>query len=95
MKQSLIKKLCCPFDKEALELTVFSKDTEENILEGLLTCLHCKRYYPIAYGVPIMTPDEYRELPLETPLLQRWKGQLKGSHMENFRLLPHSSEERK
>ncbi len=88
MKPSLIKKLCCPFDKEDLELKVFVNDTEENILEGMLTCSHCKRYYPIAYGVPIMTPDEYRELPLETPLLKRWEHQLKDKHTEGFRLLP-------
>jgi uncharacterized protein len=87
MKQSLIKKMCCPFDKRDLELKVFAKDTEENIMEGVLTCSHCKRYYPIAYGVPIMSPDEYRELSLEKPLLERWASQLKDSHTEGFRLL--------
>jgi uncharacterized protein len=87
MKQSLIKKMCCPFDKEDLELKIFAKDTEENILEGILTCSHCKRYYPIAYGVPIMSPDEYRERNLETPLLERWESQLKESSIEGFRLL--------
>lgn len=87
MKPSLIKKLCCPLDKEELELTVFAKDTEDNILEGMLTCSHCKRYYPIAYGVPILSPDEYRELNLEKPLLERWKSQIKDSYTEGFRLL--------
>lgn len=87
MKPSLIKKLCCPFDKEELELAVFAKDTDANILEGMLTCSHCKRYYPIAYGVPIMSPDEYRELKFEKPLLERWKSQIKDSYTEGFRLL--------
>ena len=87
MKQSLIKKMCCPFDKEDLELKIFAKDTEENIMEGMLTCSHCKRYYPIVYGVPIMSPDEYRELSLEKPLLERWKSQLTDSSTEGFRLL--------
>ncbi len=92
MKQSLIKKLCCPFDKANLDLNVFAKDKEENILEGMLTCPNCKRYYPIAYGVPIMTPDEYREKPLETPLLQRWQRELKGSQITGFKLLTEGNE---
>lgn len=87
MKPSLIKKLCCPIDKEDLELKVFAKDTEDNILEGMLSCSYCKRYYPIAYGVPIMLPDEYREMNLEKPLLERWEMQLKDSYIEGFRLL--------
>lgn len=87
MKPSLLKKLCCPFDKEELALTVFAKDTEDTILEGMLTCSHCKRYYPIAYGVPILSPDEYRELNLERPLLERWKSQIKDGYTEGFRLL--------
>ena len=87
MSPSLIKKLCCPFDKQDLELNVFVKSTDENIIEGMLTCPHCKRYYPIAYGVPIMTPDEYRESGLETPLLERWEDKLNGNNAEGFRLL--------
>ena len=94
MKPSLVKKLCCPFDKEELDVKIFVKDTEENIIEGLLTCPHCKRYYPIAYGVPIMTPDEYRELSLEAPLLKRWEYQLEDNHTEGFRLLTNHSEEK-
>lgn len=89
MRQSLIRKLCCPFDKEDLELKIFVKDTEENIIEGILTCTLCKRYYPIAYGVPIMTPDEYRQQSLETPFLKRWENQLEGNSTEGFRLLIH------
>ena len=91
MKKTLINKLCCPFDKEELELKIFGQDTDENILEGLLTCTHCKRYYPIAYGVPIMTPDEYRQAPLETPLLQRWQHHFKELPTENFRLMEENS----
>lgn len=93
MKQSFVNKLCCPFDKENLELKVFAKDTDENIIEGMLTCAHCKRYYPIAYGIPIMTPDEYRERSLETPLLERWQHGLGYTHTEGFKLLPVPAEQ--
>lgn len=75
-------------DKQELELKVFVTDTEQHILEGMLTCSHCKRYYPIIHGVPIMSPDEYREFALEAPVLKKWQAQLKGRVTENFQLLP-------
>lgn len=71
MKQSLLSKLACPFDKCDLSIKVFKKDHEE-ILEGILTCKHCQRYYPIIYGIPIMSPDEYREISYELPLIEKW-----------------------
>lgn len=84
MKIETIKKLCCSFDKADLELTVISKDVQENILEGMLFCNECKRIYPIVSGIPIMSPDEYREFRLEQPLLQRWT---ENKVSENFRLM--------
>ena len=73
MKQKTIEKLCCPFDKSDLQLLVFSKDIEHNVLEGMLTCTSCRRKYPIVYGVPIMAPDEYRQPTLEQSILERWQ----------------------
>lgn len=73
MQLKTIEKLCCPFDKQDLALQVLAKDTDENILEGILSCTHCLRKYPIVYGVPIMAPDEYRQIPLEQPVMERWK----------------------
>lgn len=90
MRQSTIDKLCCPFDKADLQLQVISKDLEENILEGILSCNQCKRYYPIVKGVPIMSPDEYREYKLEQPLLNNWQEHLQNRQVEHFRLLPQS-----
>ena len=72
MQRKLLEKLCCPFDKGELEITVFNEDENGEILEGLLTCAICNRYYPIIYSIPIMSPDEYRELQLELPALGRW-----------------------
>lgn len=72
MRPSLLEKLCCPQDKHALELQIFAKKDNGDILEGLFTCPECKRYYPIIYGIPIMTPDEYREKALEAPMLEKW-----------------------
>ena len=87
MRLQTIEKLCCPFDKNDVQLTTITKDIGENILEGFLTCEKCKRIYPIVKGVPIMNPDEFRELDLEKPLLEHWKKHLKGKSVENFRLI--------
>lgn len=87
MKTKTLKKLCCPFDKKDVNLTVISKDTEENVLEGFLNCTHCKRIYPIIKGIPVMSPDEYREYKLEQPLLDSYNAYLKGKSIENFRLV--------
>lgn len=89
MRLETIKKLCCSFDKADLQLTVVSKDTQENILEGILLCKECKRIYPIVSGIPIMSPDEYREFRLEQPLLQRWTN---GKVSDNFRLVENGPE---
>lgn len=71
MKISLLEKLVCPFDKQDLFVKIIKQDAT-NISEGILTCSSCKRYYPIVYGIPIMSPDEYREIELEMPILERW-----------------------
>lgn len=83
MKKAFFKKLCCPFDKSDLEIKVIKEGSQE-ILEGLMTCTSCGRYYPIVHGIPIMSPDEYREPALETPILERWG--LEKGEVTNFRL---------
>lgn len=89
MKPKTINKLCCPFDKSDLKLTVITKSIDENIIEGFLTCQECKRLYPIIKGIPIMSPDEYREFKLERPVLERWKVNLKGIKGENLQTPDH------
>lgn len=82
MKLALLEKLACPVDKGELKLKTFV-EKEDAVQEGLLTCRICGRYYPIVYGVPIMSPDEYRERALEEPILKRWGLQLSD---KNFKL---------
>jgi uncharacterized protein YbaR (Trm112 family) len=71
MRLSFFEKLVCPFDKQELTLKIVKHD-DDNVIEGLMTCETCKRYYPIVHGVPIMSPDEYREKQLELPILEKW-----------------------
>ncbi|MGZ3754356.1 MAG: Trm112 family protein [Mucilaginibacter sp.] len=73
MRLKTIEKLCCPFDKADLDLKVLVKDTTQNVIEGILTCTTCKRKYPIVFGVPIMAPDDYRQIELEAPIMEKWK----------------------
>ncbi len=86
MRKSTINKLCCPFDKSDLTLNIIAKDLEDNILEGVLVCDTCKRYYPIIKGIPIMNPDEYREVRLEQPVVERWQKDLPQMIVKDFRL---------
>lgn len=85
MKTETIDKLCCPFDKNDLELHTILQDVDKNIIQGLLTCKQCNRYYPIIHGIPIMNPDEFREFKLEQPLINSWQN-LESSQLINFRL---------
>lgn len=85
MKRNLLNRLCCPFDKSDLEIKIFKETEEQEIIEGILTCACCQRYFPIIYGIPIMTPDQYRENSLELPTLKRWGLEL-DAEWKSFRL---------
>lgn len=78
MTPSLLDKLACPMDKQDLTLQVFLKDTAGNIIEGMLHCARCNRHYPIIYGLPILSPDEYREPVLENNITRHWPQELPG-----------------
>lgn len=86
MKLTTLNKLCCPFDKADLSLQIIAQDLQENVHEGLLICKTCNRYYPIVKGIPIMSPDEYREFKLEQPLIESWQSHLPGMKFKNHRL---------
>lgn len=73
MTKDLFRKLACPYDKAApLTLSVFRIAGEE-IVQGLLECPTCERYFPIIGKVPVLLPDEYRDPKLEMPFLLQWR----------------------
>jgi len=86
MRIETIKKLCCPFDKSDLTLRIITEDEENNILEGILSCAVCNRVYPIVSGIPIMSPDEYRDFKLEQPMLEKWEKLLNGKQEKEFKI---------
>jgi uncharacterized protein YbaR (Trm112 family) len=60
MKEDLMDILCCPLDKEELELAVEERD-EEEIVTGRLTCTDCGETYPIEDGIPNLLPPDMRD----------------------------------
>lgn len=86
MKIKTIDKLCCPFDKADLKLDIIEQTLEEDVRLGSLTCTQCRRFYPIISGIPIMNPDEYRDLKIESIYYKYLKLEESNRKVENFRL---------
>jgi len=64
--------LACPIDKHyPLELYIFEEKDE--IVEGLIVCPKCARWYPIRDEIPEMLPDELRKENEDLPFLRKWK----------------------
>lgn len=87
MDKNTLKKICCPFDKADLTLYTIEKNIEDKTIFGYLNCTNCQRIYPIISGVPIMTPDEYRDKTFEENLYKLLKNHIGKKRIENFRLL--------
>ncbi len=84
MTQKTISKLCCPFDKNDLELTKIIHEISGEVIEGFLICQQCNHIFPIIKGIPILIPDEYRDHNLEENFYQRWKSYFKNRMVKNF-----------
>ena len=64
--------LACPICKHyPLDLQVFEE--KEDIVEGLIICTSCKRWYPIIDEIPHMLPDELRDGKDDLPFIKKWK----------------------
>ena len=76
MKKQLMNILICPFDKYAdLDLIGFETNNS-NVNSGILYCTKCIRYYPIINGIPIMVPDNQRNLIYESNFLSKWTNKI-------------------
>jgi len=60
VKESLLDIVCCPLDKEELDLEVDEREDGE-VLAGTLTCTECGEAYPIEDGIPNLLPPDMRE----------------------------------
>ena len=74
MKKRLMDILACPMDKHyPLDLHVFEE--KEEIVEGMLVCQKCMRWYPIMDEIPQLLPDDLRERKPELAWLAKWQKQ--------------------
>lgn len=72
MKKKLMEILACPIDKYyPLELHIFEE--KEEVVEGLIVCPKCLRWYPIKDEIPEMLPDELRDEKEEVEFLKKWR----------------------
>ncbi len=76
MKRKLLDILACPIDKHyPLEMLEFNTNGEI-IVDGVLLCTECKRYYPIIDEIPVMLPDDLRSKSEDIGFLNKWKEHL-------------------
>ena len=76
MQRRLLDILACPIDKHyPLELLEFSLRGDV-IVEGVLICQACGRYYPIIDEIPVMLPDNLRNMKEDISFLQKWSQKL-------------------
>ena len=92
MTKELLEKLCCPMDKHDLDISIINEGENGEILEALMSCPECERYFPVIYGIPILIPDEYRDESLEKPLLKKWDENYELG-ISNYRLKSGGKEE--
>jgi uncharacterized protein YbaR (Trm112 family) len=71
LKRKLMEILACPIDKHhPLDLHVFDEKSE--VVEGIITCSECNRFYPIIDEIPHMLPDNLRSKDEDLKFLKKW-----------------------
>ena len=77
--------LACPIDKhyplELYEITTREDDYSGQektkvIIDGVLFCSKCFRFYPVVEEIPVLLPDELRERQNDIGFLQKWRDKL-------------------
>jgi len=82
VQRKLLDILACPIDKHyPLELMEF-RLRDEIIVDGVLLCAQCKRFYPIIDEIPVMLPDGLRNRGEDLEFLRRWKARLPESVLD-------------
>ena len=76
MNKKMMEMLACPIDKH-FPLEIFESNSKEQIiLEGVIYCSKCSRFYPIIEEIPIMLPDELRNKDQDIEFLKRNQSKL-------------------
>ncbi len=83
MQRKLLDILACPIDKHyPLELLEFNVK-DPIIVDGVLLCDKCARYYPIIDEIPVMLPDDLRSKKEDMEFLNKWKSKLPRSVVDS------------
>lgn len=77
MQRKLLDILACPIDKHyPLELVELGLRGSDVIVDGVLVCPECGRYYPIMEEIPVMLPDNLRNRKEDLGFLEKWSSKL-------------------
>jgi uncharacterized protein YbaR (Trm112 family) len=77
VRRKLLDILACPIDKHyPLRLLEFSAKEPDVVVDGVLLCDACDRFYPIIDEIPVMLPDELRSRKEDTEFLAKWKDRM-------------------
>jgi uncharacterized protein len=76
VQRKLLDILACPIDKHyPIELLEFNASGDV-IVDGVLLCSECGRYYPIVEEIPVMLPDNLRNKKEDLAFLEKWGSRL-------------------
>jgi len=76
MQRKLLDILACPIDKHYPLVMLEFNVQGDIILDGVLSCPQCGRYYPIIDEIPVMLPDNLRNKKEDMGFLERWRSKL-------------------
>ncbi len=76
MKRKLLDVLACPIDKH-YPIELFELKSEGDlIVDGVLVCTECNRFYPIIDEIPVMLPDDLRNKNEDMDFLAKYRDKL-------------------
>ncbi|MGI0079685.1 MAG: Trm112 family protein [Nitrososphaerales archaeon] len=76
MKRKLLDILACPIDKH-YPIELFELKAEGDlIVDGVLVCTECNRFYPIIDEIPVMLPDDLRNKNEDMDFLAKYRDKL-------------------
>jgi len=76
LKREILDILACPIDKYyPLELIEINS-RDDVVIDGVLLCSNCNRFYPIIDEIPVMLPDKLRNQDEDIKFLLKWVDKL-------------------
>ena len=83
MNRSMLDILACPIDKHSPLQLHECKAKGDIVIDGVLTCSKCSRFFPIIEEIPIMLPDDLRDKKQESDFMEKYRGSIPESVRNN------------